>query len=149
MSRRAIGFRRGDSVLPVEVPEGAEVETRDGAIVAVSIGGRRVPVRAAADGADIHVWCEGATYDFRADAPRGSGGRSADEAGLRAPMPGRIVRTLVAEGDRVSRGATLLILEAMKMEHVILAPRDGVVSRLPFRAGEQVDAGAILVDFTG
>ena len=149
VSRRLVGLRRGDSVLSVEVPEGAEVETRDGAIVAVSIGGRRVPVRATADGTDIHVWCEGATYDFRADAPRARARRATEEAGLRAPMPGRVVRTLVAEGDRVARGATLLILEAMKMEHAILAPREGVVSRLPFRAGEQVDAGAVLVDFTG
>jgi biotin carboxyl carrier protein len=64
-------------------------------------------------------------------------------------MPGRILRVLVSEGERVARGATLLILEAMKMEHEIKASRDGVVVRLPFRPGEQVEAGAVLVDFTG
>jgi biotin carboxyl carrier protein len=64
-------------------------------------------------------------------------------------MPGRILRVLVSEGERVARGATLLILEAMKMEHEIKAPRDGFVAGLPFPAGQQVDAGAVLVDFTG
>ena len=51
-------------------------------------------------------------------------------------------------GDIVSKGQALLILEAMKMEHVIKAPEDGmIVERLPFSVGEQVDDGSILVAF--
>jgi 3-methylcrotonyl-CoA carboxylase alpha subunit len=64
-------------------------------------------------------------------------------------MPGRIVRLLVSEGETVARGTTLLVLEAMKMEHEIRAPHDGTVARLPFLVGDQVDAGAPLVEFAG
>lgn len=149
LSRRTIGFRDGDAVVPLEVPEAAEFETRGGSLVAVRLGDRRFPVRAVAAGGTIHVWCDGENWEFATRAPRTRGARSGEEAGLRAPMPGRILRALVSEGDRVGRGTTLLILEAMKMEHEIKAPRDGVVTRLPFGAGDQVEAGAVLVDFTG
>jgi biotin carboxyl carrier protein len=145
----SVGHRSGDSVVFHEPPEGAQIETRDGAIVAVRVGGRRFPVRAIAVDGVIHVWCNGETYEFTTRPAAAVRSRPADEEGLRAPMPGRILRTMVKEGERVGRGAVLVILEAMKMEHEIKAPRDGVVARLPFQAGDQVDAGAVLVDFTG
>jgi len=74
---------------------------------------------------------------------------SEDELGdvLAAPMPGRIVRQLIAAGDRVARGAPLLVLEAMKMEHTIVAPGDGRVAALRYAEGDQVEEGAILLDF--
>jgi 3-methylcrotonyl-CoA carboxylase alpha subunit len=74
---------------------------------------------------------------------------SEDEAGdvLSAPMPGKIVRQLVAAGDRVQRGAPLLVLEAMKMEHTIVAPRDGRVLAVRYAENEQVEEGAVLLDF--
>jgi len=146
---RAIGHRAGDALVFHEPPEGAEIETHDGEIVAVRIGNRRFPVRAIAVDGTIHVWCDGETYEFTTRPAAARRSRPAEEAELRAPMPGRVLRSMVSEGERVARGAVLLILEAMKMEHEIRAPRDGVVSRLPFRAGDQVDAGAVLVDFTG
>ncbi len=62
-------------------------------------------------------------------------------------MPGRLVAAHVAPGDRVSRGATLVVLEAMKMEHAITAPADGTVAAVPFAVGEQVEDGADLVVF--
>jgi 3-methylcrotonyl-CoA carboxylase alpha subunit len=72
-----------------------------------------------------------------------------DELGdvLTAPMPGRIVRQLIAAGDRVGRGAPLLVLEAMKMEHTIVAPGDGRVAELRYAEGDQVEEGAVLLDF--
>jgi 3-methylcrotonyl-CoA carboxylase alpha subunit len=72
-----------------------------------------------------------------------------DEVGdvLTAPMPGRIVRQLIAAGDRVGRGAPLLVLEAMKMEHTIVAPGDGRVAALRYAEGDQVEEGAVLLDF--
>ena len=72
-----------------------------------------------------------------------------DEAdgALSAPMPGKIVRQAVAPGDRVARGAPLLVLEAMKMEHTISAPADGLVVQLYFGEGDQVEEGTILIDF--
>ena len=61
-------------------------------------------------------------------------------------MPGRIVRIHVAEGDRVRPNAPLVILEAMKMEHVIAASGAGRVARLHVAVGDQVVRGAPLVD---
>jgi biotin carboxyl carrier protein len=122
-----------------------------GKIRAVDFGGRRVAVRAVASRGSVLVWCEGETYAFAAASAASAASarpRAASEgSGLRAPMPGKILRALVREGDEVARGATLLVLEAMKMEHEIKAPRDGRVARLPFREGDQVEAGATLVEF--
>jgi biotin carboxyl carrier protein len=64
---------------------------------------------------------------------------------LRAPMAGKIIRVLVRPGEQVKTGATLLILEAMKMEQQITAPQDGVVTRLLCHEGDQVTAGTELV----
>ncbi len=70
---------------------------------------------------------------------------AADPGSLTAPMPGvvRIVR--VREGERVERGDVLLVLEAMKMEHDVVASSSGRVARLNAREGDQVDAGQVLV----
>lgn len=62
-----------------------------------------------------------------------------------AMMPGRVVRTMVAAGDRVQKGAPMLILEAMKMENEILSPRDGTVVSVAVEAGQTVESGAELV----
>jgi acetyl/propionyl-CoA carboxylase alpha subunit len=67
------------------------------------------------------------------------------EAGsLLAPMPGSVVRVEVAEGQHVTAGATVLVLEAMKMEHTVRAPADGIVASIQVAAGEQVDSGQVL-----
>jgi propionyl-CoA carboxylase alpha chain len=63
---------------------------------------------------------------------------------LVAPMPGAVVRNAVAVGDRVRAGDPILWLEAMKMQHRINAPSDGVVAELPVREGQQIDVGAVL-----
>ena len=60
-------------------------------------------------------------------------------------MPGKVIAVMVKPGDKVSKGAPLLILEAMKMEHTIAAPADGVVQEIHFAAGEQVPEGAELL----
>jgi len=64
---------------------------------------------------------------------------------LHAPMAGKIIRVLIQPGEHVKAGATLLILEAMKMEQQITAPQDGIVTRLLCREGDQVTAGTELV----
>jgi len=66
---------------------------------------------------------------------------------LKAPMPGRVVALLAEVGSRVEKGSPLMILEAMKMEHTISAPADGVVQEFYFAAGDQVGDGDDLVDF--
>jgi biotin carboxyl carrier protein len=63
---------------------------------------------------------------------------------LVAPMPGTVVRVLVATGDAVTKGQPLVVLEAMKMEHTVHSPADGVVTEVRAQGGQQVDAGSVL-----
>ena len=65
--------------------------------------------------------------------------------GCLAPMPGKILAVRVEPGQAVNKGDTLVILEAMKMEHEVVAPHDGTVQQVRVEAGQQVDAGAVLV----
>ena len=75
----------------------------------------------------------------------GSAGAEGDRA-LRAPMPGRLAKLLVRAGDKVARGDRLAIVEAMKMEHVLHAPSDGLVVAVPRGEGEQVEMGAVIAE---
>ncbi|HQY72007.1 MAG TPA: hypothetical protein PLW13_16370 [Pseudomonadales bacterium] len=70
---------------------------------------------------------------------------TANNGVLRAPMPGVILRVLVAPGARVSRGQDLAVLEAMKMENIIRAPQDATVAEVLVRPGQHVGHGAALV----
>jgi 3-methylcrotonyl-CoA carboxylase alpha subunit len=70
----------------------------------------------------------------------------ADEGSLVTPLPGTIVAVHVSAGQSVKRGAPLVTVEAMKMEHTLTAPTDGVVTRIPFALSDRVAAGAILVE---
>ena len=97
--------------------------TIDGVTVAVSVNGARGPGR------------RGASASAGAD---GSGRVS-------APMPGKIVRVLVAAGDTVRAGQPLAVIEAMKMENELRAGRAGTVAEVLARQGDSVDAGALLV----
>ncbi|HET7736427.1 MAG TPA: biotin/lipoyl-containing protein, partial [Nocardioidaceae bacterium] len=63
---------------------------------------------------------------------------------LLAPMPGSVVAVLASPGDEVSAGQTVLVLEAMKMQHNVSAPYDGVVAELDVKVGQQVSAGDVL-----
>jgi 3-methylcrotonyl-CoA carboxylase alpha subunit len=67
------------------------------------------------------------------------------DGSITAPMHGKVLAVAVANGDRVTKGQRLLVLEAMKMEHALTAPADGVVSALVVKAGDQVSEGAVLV----
>jgi 3-methylcrotonyl-CoA carboxylase alpha subunit len=62
-------------------------------------------------------------------------------------MPGKIIAVMVKVGDDVKKGTPLVILEAMKMEHTIVAPVDGIVSQVHFKVGEQVSDGDALLAF--
>ena len=69
------------------------------------------------------------------------------DARLTALMPGRVVKVSVKAGDPVKKGQALMILEAMKMEHTIVSPRDGVVDRVAFAENQLVPADAVLIAF--
>ncbi len=75
----------------------------------------------------------------RLRAAAGGGVAETGEFHLRAPMPGLIVAVPVTEGQQVKRGQVILILESMKMQNEIKAPRDGIVGRIRVKAGETVE----------
>jgi pyruvate carboxylase subunit B len=78
------------------------------------------------------------------------GGRShAGPAVLKAPMPGLVARILVAPGQGVDRGTSLVVLEAMKMENELRADGPGVVSEIEVAVGQAVEKGQVLVTFAG
>ena len=104
--------------------EGDAVERADGAVL-VAEGGQ--------------VWRMSA---WRVDGAAGGG---AADGAILSPMPGRVLSVEVADGQQVAEGDRLLVLEAMKMEHVLTAPFDGIVADLAASAGGQVVAGAVLV----
>lgn len=83
---------------------------------------------------------------FAAFVARGSGGTggSAGDGAILAPMPGRVIAVAVSEGEAVVQGQKLLTLEAMKMEHSLTAPFDGIVAQLDATAGAQVQVEALL-----
>ena len=72
-----------------------------------------------------------------------------EQGSLLTPLPGTVVAVHVSNGQAVSRGAPLVTVEAMKMEHTLTAPRDGVVARVAFGVGDRVSAGAVLVELSG
>lgn len=71
-----------------------------------------------------------------------------DAGGLTAPMPGKIIAVHVTPGQTVRQGDTLLVMEAMKMEHAVIAPEDGVVKEIFYGVGEQVSEGVALIGLT-
>ncbi|MDO7543381.1 MAG: acetyl-CoA carboxylase biotin carboxyl carrier protein subunit, partial [Gammaproteobacteria bacterium] len=72
-------------------------------------------------------------------------GNEIPEGGLVAPMPGKVIEVRVKKGDKVKAGDTLIIIEAMKMEHSIKATENGKVTKLMVSLNQQVDNGATLL----
>jgi len=157
------GFRIGDRTVAAEVArleEGRYRVSLDGVpheyTVQSSRDGR---VRVASEGGavslvltrgDRELFVSSPEYDLRIGIESvhrraaAHDGHGAGEVSL--PMPGRVVRVHVRDGDSVAKGQPLLVVEAMKMEHTLKAARDGVVARLAAREGEMVEAGVILLE---
>lgn len=144
LSRAAEGYRLhlGEQVVPVSLQplgEGAALLT---------VAGHSERVEIAMRGDDVFVFLAGAAYQLRYVHPldrlaaQAHGG--ADDS-VRAPMPGSVVAVHVAAGAAVSKGQPLLVMESMKMETTIVAPRDGVVETVHFEQGQTFDRDALLV----
>jgi 3-methylcrotonyl-CoA carboxylase alpha subunit len=109
--------------------------------------GKSVAVDVCIEGLRIHVWSGGGEAQFEMAEPAGAApDDSVSEGALSTPLPGTVVSVEVQAGDRVAAGQTLLVVEAMKMEHAIRAPRAGVVTAVRYRVGERVAEGVALVD---
>jgi acetyl/propionyl-CoA carboxylase alpha subunit len=149
-------FARGDEALDVRYrvrPFSATVngEPLDAALVSATpdevvleIGGvrRRFAVHRAAGAS--YVDGPGGSAAL-AEVPRFPDPNAATAAGsLLAPMPGGVIRVLAEVGAAVTQGQSLVVLEAMKMEHTVVAPVDGVLAELNVGAGDQVDTGQVL-----
>lgn len=156
MESRGVRLAHGDRSVDVRPGKGAAAldgrpvafcpVLRDGALEAIEMEGSRIPVRVAREGDRAFVWCGGKVFEIRRSARAAHASEHAGD--LVSPMPGRVRRALVSAGDAVTRGQVVMILEAMKMEHAILAPKDGVVRRVVHGEGDLVDAGVALAEIT-
>ena len=97
------------------------------------------------DDDEVVVFEAGEAFSFRAPKALAGGPGGESDGSVLSPMPGKIVSVSVKAGDTVAKGQTLLVLEAMKMEHALAAPFDGVVAELTAEAGGQVSEGVVLV----
>ena len=118
----------------------------DGALL-VRLDGHASKVRALREGDDWHLFGDGGYRKFSLRDELHGLDVDAGGGSLAAPMPGKIVAVMVKAGQKVEKGAPLVILEAMKMEHTIAAPADGVVKEIHYTPGEQVLEGAELIAF--
>jgi len=66
---------------------------------------------------------------------------------IKAPMPGLVLKVIVAPGDEVKKGDSLIVLEAMKMENMIKSPADGIVKNIPVQQGDKIEKNTILIQF--
>jgi 3-methylcrotonyl-CoA carboxylase alpha subunit len=119
----------------------------DGDVIA-NLDGVRIKATVVRHGEELTIISGGASHLLVLDDPAARAELQEPSGGsLKAPMPGRVVVLNAKPGDVVSRGATLMVLEAMKMEHAVTAPSDGTVARIHYDVGEQVEEGAVLVSF--
>jgi biotin carboxyl carrier protein len=116
--------------------------------VRLTVGGRRTLAWAVDAGDTRWVFIEGDVVQVEmADRLAPAGRRDAHGAeSLAAPMPATVVRILVAPGQTVRRGETLVLLEAMKMEMPLRAPHEAIVKTVRCREGELVQPGVVLID---
>lgn len=124
------------------------VQIADGEIKFVLDGSQRKAAWAAESARKTWISLDGKTHvvEKPSAARRRQMADGAGESTLLSPMPGQVREVLAAVGDEVEQGQTLVLLEAMKMEIRIKAPRAGVVKTMSVEAGGQVDKGDILVE---
>jgi biotin carboxyl carrier protein len=129
-----------------------DLQAVSGDVLSLIIAGRQYVVSVARQGGGRYRVSGGAEVDeielmdplaFLAAKSHGGGSASPE---VKAYMPGRVVTILVKEGEEVTSGQGLVILEAMKMENEILAERDGTVQKILVEAGQAVDGGDVLFE---
>jgi biotin carboxyl carrier protein len=133
--------RDGTEVHMLEVQ--VESEDKKGRVI-VRVGGSTRIAHVARVGDTWWVHIDGRAHEvvFHEQGSRSS----ENEGSLKAPMPGTVLQVMAKEGQRVREGQHLMTLEAMKMEHKILAPKAGEITRIHFSEGDRVDMGASLVE---
>jgi len=137
---------QGVQVVVDGTPQAADVEAVAPGVFVLRAGGRRETFHCVREGSRIHLFWRGTVYalDEVAESERTAQRHAAQ--GLEAPMPGRVIAVKVEAGQAVSRGEEILVVEAMKMENAIRAPRDGVVKKVSVSVGDMVSPGMVLVE---
>ena len=129
--------------------EADAVEVSSG-VYSILIAGRSFVVRVEATATGLRTHVRGREYLSEVRDPRewrrnrGAAAEAEGRQKLLAPMPGKVVRLLVAAGDRVESGQGLLVVEAMKMQNEVRSPKSGTVETLLVREGQTINAGETL-----
>ncbi|MYN16843.1 acetyl-CoA carboxylase biotin carboxylase subunit [Rugamonas sp. FT107W] len=145
-----VSYRATDWLFSVGTaqPQVLSLMSQDGHDFSIKLGEQAVHGTVRRDGDTLHVFTNGAHYPLAYNDPMAHAGETEAEGGrLTAPMPGKVVAVLAAKGQEVKKGDALVIMEAMKMEHTIAAPHDGVVDEVLYGVGDQVADGAPLLAF--
>ena len=128
----------------VQMPKlSVESEGKPGRATVTIDGSRRV-AHVARSGDTWWVHIDGRAHEVTLHEKGSSS--SADEGSLKAPMPGTVLQVMAKVGQRVREGQHLMTLEAMKMEHKVVAPKAGEITKVNFSVGERVDMGSALVE---
>jgi len=130
-----------------EIPCALEDGAGKGAYI-LELSGTRIPMRIAVDESATFIHFDGRTYEIARTDPADTLDRTASSASrdqLVAPMPGVVVSVSVAPGDAVKEGAPMLLIESMKLETTVTAPRDGIVAEVPFATGESFGGKDVLL----
>lgn len=130
-------------------PETATVVRIDDHTLAIDHGGRLHTVHLAENDTHIFVHVAGRIHPIEKEREgdgRGGSGESGGSDQISAPMPGRILQMFVGEGEAVEKGQRLFIVEAMKMENEVRAPRAGAVQAVNFGEGDLVAVGQPVVE---
>jgi glutaconyl-CoA/methylmalonyl-CoA decarboxylase subunit gamma len=163
--RYFVTFPSGDEI-PVDVtqlPTGKLQVSVDGRTLDADDVALAGSMNVRLDGRVIDLWMEGAPpsvgivvgaqrFYAKVESERmraasaALGPKSAGEGTVKSPMPGRVLKVLVSEGDPVHAGTALVVVEAMKMENELFAGRDGRVAKVFVAAGETVEGGARLIE---
>ena len=115
----------------------------------IRLGGRQTDGAVVREDSKLHVFCNAQHHALELpDAAALAGHAATGHGQSTAPMPGKIIAVHVKPGDSVGAGQALIVMEAMKMEHTIVASTDGTVARVLFQVGEQVVEGAELIEMT-
>jgi biotin carboxyl carrier protein len=131
-----------------EINVDAVVMRRD--VLSVLVDGRSYEIKREQTPTDLHMWVGSTRYGVELRDPRSLQSRrnaAGDEKGpkkLVAPMPGRIVRVLVAEKSEVEAGQGIVVVEAMKMQNEMKSPKKGIVQKILAAPGAAVNAGDVL-----
>jgi acetyl/propionyl-CoA carboxylase alpha subunit len=120
----------------------------DGAAL-LTFSGRRIVIRAARSRDTLTVAIGPSSFTFAEVEARSSSRHGASATPeMTAPMPGKVLKILVSEGDTVAAGDPLIVLEAMKMETTLFAEGAAVIRKIGVSAGQMVDHGAVLLELS-